>query len=190
MKKLMGVVPPERVLPPLLAYLQHSNSHIREMAINVLIQTLLSTPSQPLELYRSAFQALSIALADGKPKVKQAALEAMAVLHEAAGASSFSLLMGEASLGDERAAQIEERIRQGRSALPTLSAEGLVEFTAAGPQRVPSAGATTRSASIAPAGSTPGGAVEGPGGGGGGDFSDLMEVTAGGRKIRTAGAGR
>ena len=59
MKKLMGIVPAERVLPPLLAYLQHTNSHIREMAINVLIQTLLSAPRQPLDLYRSALDALS-----------------------------------------------------------------------------------------------------------------------------------
>ena len=59
MKKLMGIVPAERVLPPLLAYLQHTNSHIREMAINVLIQTLLSAPRQPIDLYRSALAALS-----------------------------------------------------------------------------------------------------------------------------------
>jgi len=188
MKKLMGVVPPERVLPPLLEYLQHNNSHIREMAINVLIQTLLSAPRQPIELYRTALAALSSALVDGKPKVKQAALEAVAVLHDAAGAGSFDRLMLEANLDEERVAQIDERLKHGREALPTLSADGLVEFTTQGPARVPSAGAGPRvpvapSVACSCAEATPSTT-------GAPDFNDLSEVTAGGRKIRTAAAGR
>ena len=66
------------------------------MAINVLIQTLLSAPRQPLDLYRSALASLSPALGDGKVKVRQAALEAVAVLNEAAGASAFVRLLAEA----------------------------------------------------------------------------------------------
>ena len=74
-------------------------------------------------------RCVAAALGDGKPKVKQAALEAVAVLQEAAGAAAFERLLKDANLGEEKEARVEERLLQGRAALPTLSADGLVEFT-------------------------------------------------------------
>ena len=211
-KKLMAIVPPERALPSLLGYAQHTNSHIREQAISVLIQTLLSASRQPLELYRSCLAALSSPLGDAKPKVRQAALEATAVLHEMAGAPAFDSIMRELQLGDEKEGRIEERLRQGKTALPTLSSDGLVEFTTQPgvggsaapppPPRAPSAG-RDRGASAAALNAAA--ATAGGGGSSSGvsppmpdeaqsasqpqpspDFSDLMEFTAGGRKIATS----
>ena len=230
-KKLMAIVPPERALPSLLGYAQHANSHIREQAISVLIQTLLSAPRQPLELYRAALQALSNPLADAKPKVRTAALEAAAVIHEVAGAAAFETLLRDLELGDDKEDKITERIRLGKSAMPTLSSDGLVEFTtqpglagpggnplAPMPVRAPSAGSQARvpsagrarldpsaiisiSASAAaqqnaglggPSNSSqpptpeeptpPGSLPPAPAP----DFSDLMEFTAGGRRIATS----
>ena len=80
MKKLISSLSPAVVLPPLLTYTSHDNSHIREQAVNVVIQTLLASPSQPTELYRKAMSAMSAALDDVKPKVQSVALEACAVL--------------------------------------------------------------------------------------------------------------
>ena len=128
-KKLMGIVPPDRALRSLLGYAQHQSSHIREQAISVLIQTLLGAPRQPPELCRSSLIALSAPIADTKPKVRQAALEAAAVLHEMTGAAVFEGILHELQLGDDKTTRIMERVRQGRAALPTLSADGLVEFT-------------------------------------------------------------
>ena len=254
-KKLMALVPLDRALPSLLGYAQHANSHIREQAISVLIQTLLSAPWQPPELCRTVLAALSTPLADPKPKVRQAALEATAVLHDTAGAASFEAMLAELQLGEDKVAKIEERVRQGKAALPTLSSDGLVEFTtqpglspcsataASMPARVPSAGGnpTSLPARVPSAGRDRGGAAgvgggaaaagSGGGGGGGGgsgggdggcgnscgggpasatgeeppqlpppasrappassgvatqnDVSDLLEFTAGGRRIAT-----
>ena len=74
MKKLISSLSPAVVLPPLLTYTSHDNSHIREQAVNVVIQTLLASPSQPSELYRKAMSAMSAALDDVKPKVQSVAL--------------------------------------------------------------------------------------------------------------------
>ena len=120
---------PAVVLPPLLTYTSHDNSHIREQAVNVVIQTLLASPSQPTELYRKAMSAMSAALDDVKPKVQSVALEACAVLREAAGPAAFDALLRECGVSDEKVARIDERVRQGREALPALSNDGLVEFT-------------------------------------------------------------
>ena len=154
-KKLFAIVPPERALPSLLGYAQHANSHIREQAISVLIQTLLTAPRQSLDVYANAMMALAQPLSDSKPKVRQVALEATAVIFETAGASAFESLLRDADLDEEIEHRITERIRQGKSALPTVSSDGLVEFTTqpglaprdgggsgggAAPPRVPSAG--------------------------------------------------
>ena len=132
-KKLMAVVAPERALPSLLSYAQHNNSHIREQALNILIQTLLSTPRQSLDLYRHALTTLAAPLDDAKPKVRQAALEAAAVLHEVAGASAFETLLRALDWSEDKEDRIVERLKQGKGALPQLSSDGLVEFTSAGP---------------------------------------------------------
>ena len=216
-KKLMAVVPPERAVLSLLGYAQHANSHIREQAISVLIQTLLSAPRQPFELYRSALAALSSPLGDAKPKVRQAALEAVAVLQEVAGPSAFETLLRDLDLDEETEGRIDERLRQGKSALPTVSSDGLVEFTTQPglgpppdmirPPRLPSAGRDRggSASSMGPASAMSAAEMGigriGIGGnvlsGGGspptpeeplapGDFSDLLEATAGGRKIATS----
>ena len=70
-KRLMTLVPPERALPSLLGYAVHANSHIREQAISVLIQTLLASPPQQPALYRNSLAALSTPLADAKLKVRK-----------------------------------------------------------------------------------------------------------------------
>ena len=129
MKKLISSLSPAVVLPPLLTYTSHDNSHIREQAVNVVIQTLLASPSQPTELYRKAMSAMSAALDDVKPKVQSVALEACAVLREAAGPAAFDALLRECGVTDEKVARIDERVRQGREALPALSNDVLVEFT-------------------------------------------------------------
>ena len=253
-KKLFAIVPPERALPSLLGYAQHANSHIREQAISVLIQTLLTAPRQSLDVYANAMMALAQPLSDSKPKVRQVALEATAVIFETAGASAFESLLRDADLDEEIEHRITERIRQGKSALPTVSSDGLVEFTTqpglaprdgggsgggAAPPRVPSAGLSGPLAARPPsAGRDRSGTAGGGGGGGYGgevgggvspptpdepmpaapplsrmasggsssaassastmlagvgaaapaqpDFSDLMEFTAGGRKIATS----
>jgi len=242
-KKLMGIVPPDRALRSLLGYAQHQSSHIREQAISVLIQTLLGAPRQPPELCRTALIALSAPIADTKPKVRQAALEAAAVLHEMTGAAVFEGILLELQLGDDKTTRIMERVRQGRAALPTLSADGLVEFTmqpgigtatanAAPPlARPPSAGRDRGSGTALGGGvgggsacssccgsmngdsATGGGGIAAGGGGGGAlpptaeepsppqtqpipraivqqtagsDYSDLLEFTAGGRRIATS----
>ena len=185
MKKLISSLSPAVVLPPLLTYTSHDNSHIREQAVNVVIQTLLASPSQPTELYRKAMRAMSAALDDVKPKVQSVALEACAVLREAAGPAAFDALLRECGVSDEKVARIDERVRQGREALPALSNDGLVEFTVQPGLPPKTAGAMgTARASSAPRMIGGGGGA----GGGGDDFSELQEMTAGGRRIATSRA--
>ena len=184
MKKLISSLSPAVVLPPLLTYTSHDNSHIREQAVNVVIQTLLASPSQPTELYRKAMSAMSAALDDVKPKVQSVALEACAVLREAAGPAAFDALLRECGVSDEKVARIDERVRQGREALPALSNDGLVEFTVQPGLPPKTAGAMPSRASSAPRMIGGGGGA----GGGGDDFSELQEMTAGGRRIATSRA--
>ena len=200
MKKLLEKLTSERGLRLLLPYIHHSNSHIREQAINVLIQALLAAPSQPSELYCSLLSTLVLALDDAKPKVKLVALEAIAVLHDAMGGGTFDAQRREVGLSAALGQQVDERLQQGRGTLPTMSNDGLVEFTtqsalppsgglrgtsAAGRVLVPaSVGSNGLVVAAVGASGCEGG---GSGGGGGGDdLLELMEVTAGGRRIATS----
>ena len=212
MRKLLVTLTPERGTRLLLPYAHHANSHIREQAVHVLIQTLLGAPAiasgADRDLCRALLTTLTAALDDAKPKVKLSALELAAVLHDAMGSAGFSALRREVPMSEAHALAVDERLRQGKGTLPTMSNDGLVEFTTqpglqragtvplpAGP-RAPSAGRALASAGggigggRAGAPASMGGGMGGGGGGdgglGGADFSDLSEVTAGGRRIATS----
>lgn len=178
-RALIHTLSPRRALRPMLTYISNPNSHIREQAITVLAQTMQASPTQPLELHRAALGALSLALEDVKPRVARAALDAMPVLAEAAGAPVFEWLMRELSMPESSEARVWERLKHG--AAPPI-AEALVEFTSQSSLSLPAVsdapvrqGSASRRMADAPPTD---------------DFSDLMENTAGGRPIATCGRGR
>lgn len=181
-RKLISLLTPARVLRPLLPFVRHPNSHIREQAIAVLLETLGEDEAQPFELHRSALSAVAPALEDPKPKVQRAASSAVGVLGDRikesneGGDEVFESLLEELALPPALEARVHERLREGGAAVGF--ADNLAEVTTPGgtPPMVRSGSAGWRAAAGPEMDDSP--------------FADLMETTAGSRRIATCGRGR
>ncbi|KAF3831183.1 hypothetical protein GH733_002421 [Mirounga leonina] len=84
--KLMKEVGPQQVLCLLLEHLKHKHSRVREEVVNICICSLLTYPSEDFDLPKLSFN-LAPALIDSKRRVRQAALEAFAVLASSMGSA-------------------------------------------------------------------------------------------------------
>ena len=129
--QLMQILSPKAVLSVLTSNLQHRNSRVREETVNVFIAALLTFPSSDFNL-PDLTNAIAPALVDSKRRVRQAALEAFAVIAQAMGpgriqpvvsaVDAIELTMG----GDGVMAAITARL--ARRQLPRLNRDGLVEY--------------------------------------------------------------
>uniref|UniRef100_A0A8C3W711 TOG array regulator of axonemal microtubules protein 1 n=1 Tax=Catagonus wagneri TaxID=51154 RepID=A0A8C3W711_9CETA len=129
--KLMKEVGPQQVLCLLLEHLKHKHSRVREEVVNICICSLLTYPSENFDLSKLPFD-LAPALVDSKRRVRQAALEAFAVLASSMGSGKTSILFKAVDTvelqdnGDGVMNAVQARL--ARKTLPKLTEHGFVEY--------------------------------------------------------------
>ncbi|XP_046508465.1 TOG array regulator of axonemal microtubules protein 1 isoform X4 [Equus quagga] len=129
--KLMKEVGPQQVLCLLLDHLKHKHSRVREEVVNICICSLLTYPSEDFDLPKLSFD-LAPALVDSKRRVRQAALEAFAVLASSMGSGKTSILFKAVDTvelqdnGDGVMNAVQARL--ARKTLPRLTEQGFVEY--------------------------------------------------------------
>ncbi|EPY82388.1 hypothetical protein CB1_000659006 [Camelus ferus] len=129
--KLMKEVGPQQVLGLLLEHLKHKHSRVREEVVNICICSLLTYPSEDFDLSKLSFD-LAPALVDSKRRVRQAALEAFAVLASSMGTGKTSILFKAVDTvelqdnGDGVMNAVQARL--ARKTLPRLTEQGFVEY--------------------------------------------------------------
>ncbi|XP_030880441.1 TOG array regulator of axonemal microtubules protein 1 isoform X2 [Leptonychotes weddellii] len=129
--KLMKEVGPQQVLCLLLEHLKHKHSRVREEVVNICICSLLTYPSEDFDLPKLSFN-LAPALIDSKRRVRQAALEAFAVLASSMGSGKTSILFKAVDTvelqdnGDGVMNAVQARL--ARKTLPRLTEQGFVEY--------------------------------------------------------------
>ncbi|XP_053924161.1 TOG array regulator of axonemal microtubules protein 1 [Cuculus canorus] len=143
--RVMEAAGPRQVLQLLLQpeLLRRGGSRLREEAVNLCTAALLTYPGQELDLPELAF-ALAPALADGKRRVRHAAMEAFAVLGASMGDTGPLLEAVAAVEREEDGRGVLQGVLQAvqarlaRNSLPKLAEGGLVEYAvplACGPGR-------------------------------------------------------
>ena len=123
MNGLISVVNPDPVLTTLLAYCGDTNARVREEVVNIATVAMLTAVDHPFD-YPSLVAPLCRGLCDSKPKVRDAAMDAMAVMHSRIGPNEMRSILTPSLVDEEMHYRLQERFAQG--ALPKLSAEGLV----------------------------------------------------------------
>ncbi|XP_031213379.1 TOG array regulator of axonemal microtubules protein 1 isoform X2 [Mastomys coucha] len=129
--KLMKEVGPQQVLSLLLENLKHKHSRVREEVVNICICSLLTYPSEDFDLSKLSFD-LAPALVDSKRRVRQAALEAFAVLASSMGSGKTNVLFKAVDTvelqdnGDGVMNAVQARL--ARKTLPRLTEQGFVEY--------------------------------------------------------------
>ncbi|XP_052594560.1 TOG array regulator of axonemal microtubules protein 1 isoform X2 [Peromyscus californicus insignis] len=129
--KLMKEVGPQQVLCLLLENLKHKHSRVREEVVNICICSLLTYPSEDFDLAKLSFD-LAPALVDSKRRVRQAALEAFAVLASSMGSGKTNVLFKAVDTvelqdnGDGVMNAVQARL--ARKTLPRLTEQGFVEY--------------------------------------------------------------
>ncbi|XP_036109132.1 TOG array regulator of axonemal microtubules protein 1 isoform X4 [Molossus molossus] len=129
--KLLKEVGPQQVLCLLLEHLKHKHSRVREEVVNICICSLLTYPSEDFDLPKLSFD-LAPALVDSKRRVRQAALEAFAVLASSMGSGKTSILFKAVDTvelqdnGDGVMNAVQARL--ARKTLPRLTEQGFVEY--------------------------------------------------------------
>ncbi|KAL1790579.1 FAM179B isoform X2 [Sigmodon hispidus] len=129
--KLMKEVGPQQVLGLLLENLKHKHSRVREEVVNICICSLLTYPSEDFDLSKLSFD-LAPALVDSKRRVRQAALEAFAVLASSMGSGKTNVLFKAVDTvelqdnGDGVMNAVQARL--ARKTLPRLTEQGFVEY--------------------------------------------------------------
>ncbi|XP_034369801.1 TOG array regulator of axonemal microtubules protein 1 isoform X2 [Arvicanthis niloticus] len=129
--KLMKEVGPQQVLSLLLENLKHKHSRVREEVVNICICSLLTYPSEDFDLSKLSFD-LAPALVDSKRRVRQAALEAFAVLASSLGSGKTNVLFKAVDTvelqdnGDGVMNAVQARL--ARKTLPRLTEQGFVEY--------------------------------------------------------------
>ncbi|KAG8517749.1 TOG array regulator of axonemal microtubules protein 1 [Galemys pyrenaicus] len=129
--KLMKEAGSQQVLCLLLDHLKHKHSRVREEVVNICICSLLTYPSEDFDLPKLSFD-LAPALVDSKRRVRQAALEAFAVLASSMGSGKTSILFKAVDTvelqdnGDGVMNAVQARL--ARKTLPRLTEQGFVEY--------------------------------------------------------------
>lgn len=130
-RQLMRAVGPRAVLELVVAQLRHRNSRVREDAINIITAAMLTHPRKDFDIPRLCAEAAPT-LADGKRKVRHAALELFAVFDYCLDTGKKQPLMkavDRAELtGDAQGLMAAVQARRARHILPRLAADGTVEY--------------------------------------------------------------
>ncbi|CAM4641945.1 unnamed protein product [Leuciscus chuanchicus] len=130
-RQLMRAVGPRAVLELVVAQLRHRNSRVREDAINIITAAMLTHPRKDFDIPRLCAEAAPT-LADGKRKVRHAALELFAVLDYCLDTGKKQPLMKAVDrtelTGDAQGLMAAVQARRARHILPRLAADGTVEY--------------------------------------------------------------
>ena len=129
MNGLISFVNPDPVLKTLLGYCDGKSARVREEVMNIVTIALLKASDHPFD-FPALVQPLCRALTDSKPKVRDAAMDAMAVMHSRIGTSEMNAILTPALVDEETFRRLQDQFAQGM--LPKLSAEGLVLHVAQG----------------------------------------------------------
>ncbi|KAA6427443.1 MAG: hypothetical protein FRX49_02106 [Trebouxia sp. A1-2] len=120
---LMDVLQPGVVLDALSPALMHGNWRVREAAVNIIIQALLTHSEAEFDFPRIV-SVLVRALHDDNPRVVTVAIEALAVVHHLIGDDIHALLVAS---GASVSSRLMLAGRFASTNLPGLKADGAVE---------------------------------------------------------------
>ncbi|XP_069008075.1 TOG array regulator of axonemal microtubules protein 1 isoform X2 [Embiotoca jacksoni] len=130
-RQLMNAVAPQRVLDHVVGHLKHKNSRVREDVLNVVTAAMLSHPRKDFNIPKLCFEVAPY-LADGKKKVRHAALELFAVFDYCLDVGKKQPLMKAVDMvelnEDAEGLMAAVQARRARHVLPKLSSEGVVEY--------------------------------------------------------------
>jgi len=117
------------VIEGLVAGLKNGVAQVREEIVNVFIHVLLTAKRMSTDVDTSKLvSALGAALKDSSPRVRQMAVEALAVAASLLGTSRVGTLLDQLNMDSDTRIQLKERFSV--RALPSINAEGLVEHCA------------------------------------------------------------
>lgn len=122
-KTLMLHVDPEPIVDTLLANFDSKNARIREEVVNILIVTLITAIDHDFDFPRVVASLCGL-LCDKKPKVTDAASDALAVICARIGLETMNGFLTPALVDEDMFHILQERF--SRRELPKLSAEGIV----------------------------------------------------------------
>ncbi|XP_078671437.1 TOG array regulator of axonemal microtubules protein 1-like isoform X2 [Branchiostoma floridae x Branchiostoma belcheri] len=176
--QLMNILSPKPILSHLYEGLDHKNSRVREETLNVIIASLLTFPTYEFDL-GALCEIVAPTLADSKPRVRQAALEAFAVLAQSMGPGRLQPLVSAVDSvelgrdGDGVMAAVQARL--ARRQLPRLGTDGLVEYATPPPASARSRSSTGSATQGAHQGADTEWILNAPGAQGGGSARDRPE---------------
>ena len=134
--QLMQILSPKPVVAVVAESLKHRKSGVREEALNIIITSLLTFPSYDFDLAQLC-DAIAPTLGDPKRRVRQASLEAFAVLAQAMGPSRIAPLIhavDQVELNmDEEGVMKAVQARLARRQLPRIDDDGLVKYASSTP---------------------------------------------------------
>ena len=129
MNALISVVNPDAVLSTLLDSYDANSARVREEVMNIVTVAML-TASEHAFNYAALLAPVCRCLNDSKPKVRDAAMDAMAVIHSRIGTGEMNALLSPTLVDEETYRRLQAQFASGT--LPKLSAEGLVLHVAQG----------------------------------------------------------
>lgn len=130
-RQLMRIVGPQKVLDLVTGHLKHKHSRVREDVLNIIIAAMLEHPRKDFNIPHLCFLVAPY-LADGKKRVRHAALELFAVFDSCLDTGIKQTVMKAIDRvelnGDAEGLQAAIQARKARHILPRLSADGTVEY--------------------------------------------------------------
>lgn len=130
-RQLMKAIAPQQILDQVIGNLKQKNSRIREDVLNIIITALLTHPRKNFNIHKLCHEVAPY-LADGKRKVRLAALELFAVLDHCLDTGKKQPLIKAVDMVElnEEAEGLMAAVqaRRARHVLPKLSPEGTVEY--------------------------------------------------------------
>lgn len=129
--QLIGSVGAHKVLDLILGSLSHKNSRVREDVLNIITAAMLSHPRREFNICKLCLEAAPC-LADGKRKVRQAALELFAMFDHCLDTGKKQPLTKAVNMVElhknAEGLMAAVQARRARHVLPCLSSEGMVEY--------------------------------------------------------------
>ncbi|XP_060789491.1 TOG array regulator of axonemal microtubules protein 1 isoform X2 [Neoarius graeffei] len=130
-RQLMRIVGPQKVLDLVTGHLKHKHSRVREDVLNIIIAAMLEHPRKDFNIPHLCFLVAPY-LADGKKRVRHAALELFAVFDSCLDTGIKQTVIKAIDRvelnGDAEGLQAAIQARKARHILPRLSADGTVEY--------------------------------------------------------------
>ena len=130
-RRLMRQLGAEPVVTLLRGHLKHPDASVREHVLNVIIYALLTFPASAFNVARLA-EHVAPTLTDEKRRVRQAALECVALLAQLAapaGSGQLAELWQRLEKDGHAGLRAAVSVRLQRKQLPRLTEDGLVEYS-------------------------------------------------------------